>query len=51
MNAQTIREFKIELLDDLHELASEPVADPEPTKRIIEAFFQRLEEVNGEEAR
>jgi hypothetical protein len=30
MNAQRIREFKINLLDDLHELASELVADPQP---------------------
>jgi hypothetical protein len=32
MNAQDIREFKVELLDDLHELAADPVADPEPTE-------------------
>jgi hypothetical protein len=51
MNAQVIREFKLELLDEIHELATEPVADPEPIKQKIESFFQRLIETNGKETR
>jgi hypothetical protein len=48
MNAQDIREFKVELLDEIHELASEPVVDPEPIRRKVESFFSKLEEAIGE---
>jgi hypothetical protein len=48
MTPQELHNFKIDLLDELHELATEPVADPEPIKQRIEAFFQRLEAEHGE---
>jgi hypothetical protein len=39
MTPAEIRRFKIELLDDVYELASEPVADPEEIRLKVEAFF------------
>jgi hypothetical protein len=39
------------ILDDIQELASEPVADPEPLRSKIEAFLRGERELtNGEEA-
>ena len=52
MTPAEIREFKIDLLDDIHELATEPVGDPEAIRRKVEEFFSKLEaETNGKEAR
>ena len=52
MTRDELRAAKIELLDDLHELATEPVVDPEPVRQRVEALFARLEtEQNGEEGR
>jgi hypothetical protein len=41
-----------DILDDIQELASEPVADPEPLRSKIEAFLRGVERelTNGEEA-
>jgi hypothetical protein len=50
MTPQELREFKIELLDDIHELATEPVNDPEAVKAKVEEFFDRLESELGEVA-
>jgi hypothetical protein len=48
MTPAEIRIFKVELLDEVHELASDPVADADGVKRKIEAFFTRLENhLNG----
>ena len=44
MDAQELLELKHDLLDAIHELASEPVADPEPVTRKIEELFKRLEQ-------
>jgi hypothetical protein len=52
MTLREIRDFKIELLGDVHELASDPVADPEAIREKVEAFFSRLEaETDGKETR
>jgi hypothetical protein len=51
MNAHELLALKHALLDDIHELATEPVADPEPVKRKIEELFQRLEQTHGETTR
>ena len=48
MTPAEIRGCKVELLDDIHELASEPVADAEAVRQRIEAFFSKLEEEIGE---
>ena len=50
MTIQELRDFKVELLDDIHELATEPVADPESVRQKIEEFFMKLEAANGEKA-
>jgi hypothetical protein len=50
MNAQEIRAFRVDLLDGIHELATEPVADAEEVRRKVNEFFDRLErETDGEE--
>lgn len=47
-----MRECKLELLADIFELASEPVADPEEIRQNVEAFFYKLEEeADGEKTR
>jgi hypothetical protein len=51
MDRDELRAAKIELLDDLHELATDPVADLEPVRQRVEALFARLESENGEEKR
>jgi hypothetical protein len=52
MTPADIRRFKLELLDDIHELASEPVADAEEIRQKVEGFFSRLEEeADGEKTR
>jgi hypothetical protein len=52
MTPAEVRKFKVELLDDIHELASEPVADPEEIRQKVEAFFSKLEaEADGEKTR
>lgn len=43
MEAAEVRQFKVELLDEIHELATEPVADPESLRQKIEDFFSKLE--------
>ena len=50
MNVQEIRQFKVALLDDIHELSCDPVADTEPVKQKLEAFFLKLEAESGQEA-
>jgi hypothetical protein len=47
MDAAEIRQFKVEVLDDIHELATEPVADPETLRSKVEAFFDKLEADSG----
>lgn len=49
MTSQELQQAKVELLDEIHELAADPVADPEPIKQKLEAFFQKLEAERGEE--
>jgi hypothetical protein len=49
MDAAEIRQFKVELLDEIHELATEPVADPESLRVRIEEFFDKLEAESGKE--
>ena len=49
MTPAEIRDFKIELLDEIFELASDPIADPEPVRERIEAFFAELEKTRGKE--
>jgi hypothetical protein len=52
MTPAKVRSLKVELLDDIHELASEPVADPEETRRKVEGFFSKPEEeADGEKTR
>jgi hypothetical protein len=48
MTAAEIRDFKVELLDEIHELASDPVADPEDVRQKVEQFFAKLEVAFGE---
>ena len=50
MTPAEIRSLKVELLDDIHELAPEPVADAEAVRQMVEAFFT-LEEEIGEKTR
>jgi len=40
--------FKVELLDDIHELATEPVGDLEGVRQRVEDFFVKLEADDGE---
>jgi hypothetical protein len=49
MTPQEIREFKLELLDSVHELATEPVADLDGVKQRVEEFFAQLEADSGKE--
>ena len=42
MNRTELLALKCEILP-IHELATEPVADPEPVKRKIEELFEKLE--------
>ena len=51
MTPAEIRSFKVESLDDIHELASEPVADAESVRQRVEVFFTKLEEEIGEKTR
>lgn len=44
MNAQEIREFRLELLDLVHEQAAEPVPDIEAIRELVDGFTRRLEE-------
>ena len=47
-----MREFKLELLDDIFELAFTPVVDPEEIRQKVEAFLYKLEEeADGEKTR
>ena len=49
MTAADIKQFKVELLDDIHELAQDPVADPEEIRVKVERFFAELEAEVGKE--
>jgi hypothetical protein len=51
MTPAEIGSFKVELLDDIHELPSEPVADAEAVRQRVEALFTKLEEEIGEKTR
>jgi len=48
MTVQEIRAFKVDLLDEINTLATEPVPNTEEVKRQIDDFFSRLEESVGE---
>jgi hypothetical protein len=50
MTPAEIRKFKVELLDDIHELASDPVSDAEEVRAKVEAFFSKLEAEIGKES-
>jgi hypothetical protein len=51
MTPHEVRQFKVDILDDIHELATEPVADPAPIRDKIVSFLRRVEsELNGEKA-
>ena len=43
-----IRTFEVELLDDIHELATEPVGDADAHRQNIGTFFSKLEAECGE---
>lgn len=49
MTIAEMRAFKLELMDDVWELAQEPVGHPEAIRERVDAFFERLETENGEE--
>jgi hypothetical protein len=51
MTLREIRKFELELLDDIFELASEPVADPEDRQKVEPFFYKLEEEADGEKAR
>ena len=44
MVRREMREFKLELLDDIFELTSAPVVDREESRQKVEAFLNKLEE-------
>lgn len=46
-----IREFKLKVLDDIHELATGPVAVPEDLRAKVESFFELEEEADGKKTR
>jgi hypothetical protein len=48
MTRQELHDSKVELLDMIHELATEPVADLEAAKAKVDEFFERLEAESGE---
>jgi hypothetical protein len=48
MTPPETRSFKVELLDDVHELASDPVGDAEQIRQKVEVFFSKLEAEIGE---
>jgi hypothetical protein len=48
MNVREIRRFKVDLLDEIHELAHDPLADLAAARRKVEEFFSRLEDKSGE---
>lgn len=48
MNRTELAEAKIELLDAVHELASDPIPDLDAVKAKVEEVFKRLEEAYGE---
>lgn len=43
MTVQEIRAFKVDLLDSIKTLATEPVPNDDEIKAEVEAFFGRLE--------
>lgn len=47
MTVQDIRAFKVDLLDTVHELATEPVPNTEEIRHKIEALFSELEKQLG----
>lgn len=49
MNLQEIREFKVGLLDMVHEQSTDPVPDLGAVKELVDRFCARLEEESGEE--
>jgi len=48
MTLTEVRDFRVELLDAVHEMASEPVPDLESVRAPVEGFTRRLEEEIGE---
>ena len=48
MTAAEIRRFKVELLDDVNDLAHEPVPDPDNLRQKVEDSFKQLEDNIGE---
>jgi hypothetical protein len=50
MTPAEIRSFKVELLDDIHELSSDPVGDAERVRAKVEEFFTKLEAEIGEKS-
>lgn len=50
MTVQEIRAFKVDLLDEINTLATEPVPNDEEIRAKVNEFFSRLEaEQNGQE--
>ena len=49
MDIAELRRFKVDLLDEIHELGTEPVADLEGVRRKVEDFFSKLEAESGKE--
>ena len=48
MTHTELKEAKIELLDAVHELASDPIPDLEAVKDKIDEVFKKLEEAYGQ---
>lgn len=49
MTVQEIKTFKVDLLDEINILATEPVPNTEEIKQLVEGFFEKLEAVVGKE--
>jgi hypothetical protein len=50
MHAREIGDFRLELLDLVHELSQDPVGAAEAVRERVNEFFGRLEASIGEEA-
>jgi hypothetical protein len=50
MHAREIGDFRLELLDLVHELSQDPVGAAEAVSERVNEFFGRLEASIGEEA-
>ncbi|MCA1585550.1 MAG: hypothetical protein LC791_12555 [Acidobacteria bacterium] len=48
MNIQEIRAFKIDLLDEIHEMSQDPIPDIDAVKATVENLFVKLEASCGE---